>query len=227
VKTKRELLLSKPFLYGLIVISLIFFICLSLYGVWLGNDLAKRFLPTLCGLLVTFGIFTVFFDIREEREWKKVEDRIKKRIGSQIFDLFTMLTYFFEVDRVMFGDFNDRETWKNLERKQLKQMTEKVPLNDDLLKDLLEKRNLAMDYATTFDSIRIRISEDESKYGRFLNPKLRASLMDIQTSLERLRFELKFTIGSIEKLHQSLSPVFEEIVTQINNIRESGIDIGF
>jgi cell division protein FtsB len=228
VTKKREMLLPKRFLYSFIVIVLVFFICFSSYEVWLGNDLAARFLPTLCGLLVTFGIFTVFFDIREQREWKEVEDRVKKRIGSEIFSLFTMLRDFCEVDRSLVGDIHNRETWKESERKQLKQMTEKVTLIEPLVEDLLEKKDLALNYASMFDSIRTRISEIEGKYGRFLNPKLRAALMDIQDYLDDLRFELKLgSIGNAEKLHQSLSTLIEKIVKEINNIRESGIDIGF
>jgi hypothetical protein len=229
VKKKKELLLSKRFIYSLIVLVLIFFICLSLYEAHLGNDLAARFLPTLCGLLVTFGIFTVFFDVREELEWKEVEDRVKKRIGSEIFTLFKLLTDFCEVDKSLASaDRANIEKLKELERKQLEQMTGKVVLIETLLSDLLEKKDLAANFASLFDSIRIRISEIEGKYGRFLNPKLRVPLMDIQDCLDELRFELKLgSVGSAERLHQSLSTIIEKIIKEINNVRGNGIDIGF
>lgn len=220
--------MSKWFFYGLVAIALFVMICFSLYEMSLGNELASRFLPTLCGLLFTLAILTVFFDLREELEWKEVEDRVKKRIGSEIFSLFTMLRDFCEVDRSLVGDIHDRETWKEQERKQLRQMTDKVVPNESMVSDLLEKKDLALNYASLVDSNRIRISEIEGKYGRFLNPKLRAPLMDIQDCLEDLRFELKLgSVGSAEKLSESLSTIIEKIVKEINNIRENGIDIGF
>jgi hypothetical protein len=214
-----RLMVSKRFCYSLIAILLaIIFVAVWIASSSFNNDFANRFMPTLIGIIFNFAIFIVFFDLREKLEWKEVEDRVKKRIGSEIFSSFTLLTYFCEVDRSLDGDIHNRETWKKLERKQLKQMTEKVVLNELMVKDLSEKKDLALNYASLVESNRIRISEIEGKYFRFLNLKLRTSLMDIQDYLGDLRFEVKVSIVKKETI--------EKIAKEIASIQKSGIDIG-
>ena len=219
---------SKWFYYGLIAVLLAVLFCVDWYASYqFNNDFAVRFMPTLIGIVFNFVFLIVFFDLREKLEWKEVEDRTKKLIGSEIFSLFTLVGYFCEVDRSLQGNFHDRETWKELERKQLKQMIDEVVINEIMAKDLMEKNDLAMNYASMVESSRLRISEIENKYGRFLNPKLRASLMDIQNYLGTLRFELKLgNVGSAER-PQFLKDTIGKIVKEINNARENGIDIGF
>jgi len=227
LRMEHHLLLSKWFYYAVIVVALFIVILFALYEISLGNDMAARFLPTLIGLIVTLVIFTIFFDLREDLEWKKVEDRVKRRIGIQVHGIFIELSNFCEVDRVIVGEhaFTD-EAWRDLNRKQLKQMTEKVKLND-MAKEVWKKRDLALSYATLFDSRRARLSEIEGKYIRFLNPTLRASLMDIQDYLEDLRFEFRVGSAKEETFEKALAPIIEKIMKEIVQIRESGIDIGF
>jgi len=214
-----RLVYSKWFYYGLVAIALFVIICFLLYEMSVGNDMATRFLPTFVGLMFTLVIFMTFFDIRENLEWKEVEDRVKKRIGKEIHSIFVELSNLCEVDRESVGDVHNCEAWNEQRRKQLKQMTEKVELND-WAKEMLEKNGLALHLASFFDSRRTLLSEIEGKYFRFLNPKLRASLIDIQDCLEDLRFELKGRGADI-------STVIKKITKEIASIRESGIDIGF
>lgn len=226
-KKEHRLLLSKWFYYALIAIVLFILLCYALYETSLGNDMAARFLPTLFGLMFTLIIFTIFFDLREDLEWKKVEDRVKRRIGKQIHGIFVELSNLCEVQRVLFGaDISSDEAWRELNRKQLKQMAEKVKLTD-LAKELGEKPDLALSYATLVELRRTCLSEIEGKYIRFLNPTLRASLMGIQDYLEDLRFEFKVPGGNREALEKNLSTIIEKIMKEIITIRENGIDIGF
>jgi len=227
MKKEHHLLLSKWFAYALITIVLFILLCFTLYEMSLGNNMATKFLPTLFGLMFTLVIFTIFFDLREKLEWKKVEDRVKRRIGMRIHGIFVELSNLCDVDLVLEGDdiFSDK-AWRELQRKQLKQMTEKVKLNETA-KKLWKERKLAFSYATLFDSRRARLSEIESTYIRFLNPTLAASIMDIQDYLENLHFELTFPHSKIEIFEERLSTIIEKIVKEIVTIRENGIDIGF
>jgi hypothetical protein len=226
-KKIMKLLWSKWFYYLLTAILLLTFIILTGYGTLHHIDIAERFLPTFVGLFITVVIFYIFFDLREELEWKEVEGRVKRRIGSEIFDLFTLLRDFCEVDKSWVGgDSRDIEAFKKSERKQLKQMTEKIVLIGNLADDLITKKSLGQDYALMVDKIRVRISESEEKYGRFFSPKLRVSLMDVQDYLVDFRIELKLgTFGSNKTLSQSLSSIIGKLAKEINNIVENGIDI--
>ena len=227
MKKEHNLLLSKWFYYALITIALFILLCFTLYEMSLGNDMASRFLPTLFGLMFTLVIFTIFFDLGEDLEWKKVEDRVKRRIGIQIHGIFVELSNLCELEQRLVGNdlFSD-EAWKELNRKQLKQMTEKVKPND-IIKELWGKQDLALSWTTLFDSRRARLSEIEGKYIRFLNPTLRASIMDIQDYLEALRFAFRVPNAKREVFEKNLSTIIEKIVKEITTIRENGIDIGF
>jgi hypothetical protein len=219
--------LSKWFWYGVIAVFLAILLFADLGSAyWFNNDFAIRFMPTLFGLVFNFAIFIVFFDLREELEWKEVEGRVKSRIGREARSLFSFLIMFCQVDRVLFGDVQSEQTWKELDEKQFNQITKKVVLNESLMQDLLRERNLALNYALLGDGIRTRFSEIEDKYGRFLNPKLRASLMDIQDYLADFRYELK-SFGSTKRLSESLSPLIEKLAKEITTIRENGINVGF
>jgi hypothetical protein len=219
--------LSKWFYYSLVLVGLFFTLIFLLYETTLGNEMATRFLPTSASLIVTFGIFTIFFELREDLEWKKVEKRVRRRIGKQIHGLFVDLSSLCEVDRVLVGDdIQNDDAWKELNRKQLKQMSEKIILNDSI-KEILEKRDLAVGYATLFDLKRARLSEIEGKYLRFFDPTLRGSLMDIQDYLADLRFEFKVPSSNQARFEKTLSTIFENLVKEIIRIREKEIDIGF
>ncbi len=217
---KNRLILTKWFYYALIAVALIIAFCFTVYQISLGNDMATRFLPTIVGLMVTVVIFYTFFDWREDLEWKEVEDRVRKRIGREIFSLFTMLTGFCKVDRNLVGDADNIETRKELHCRQLKQMTEKVVLNEIMVAEFLSGINRF--YPSLFESNRNRLSQIEDKYGRFLNPKLKASLMDIQEFIEDFGFEMKPSYAK-----ETIKTLIEKIAKEIDSIRDSGIDIGF
>jgi len=219
-------LLSKRLYYGLFALIFIIILASFVYYSSTGNAFATQFIPEVCGWLVTLLIFTVFFDLREQLEWKSVENRVKKRIGKQIHGVFVELAHLCDVESALVADVLNDEAWKDLSRRQLKQLLSEVKLNDGV-KELWENRDLASSLASFFDSKRARLSEIEGKYFKFLNSELRASLMDIQDFLEDLRFELRVVSAKQETFYRGLSSVIGKIVKEIAKIREKGIDIGF
>jgi hypothetical protein len=94
---------SKWLYYGLIAIFLGILIIFDIYAVSLGNEMAERFLPTLLGLAFTFSIFIVFFDLREELEWKTVKKAVYSSIGLELALLFGELLRVVENEMDEFG----------------------------------------------------------------------------------------------------------------------------
>jgi energy-coupling factor transporter transmembrane protein EcfT len=221
---------SKWFCYALIAIFLIILISFLSYAVLLGNEMALRFLPTVLGLAFTFFIFIVFFDLREKLEWKSVENKVKKSIGSQLLRIFGELLYLCGLEE-HYLSLDDRllMNYKN----RLEQLsTSKVEL-DSIAEELSKNKELANDYATFFES-RIHLLRDtEDRYWKFLSPEFHTSLMEIQGGLWELWRALsiiplmKHFRERREARYESLSNSVAKVAKGIAKIRESGLDIGF
>jgi len=84
LKRDYSIVLSKWLYYALIALFLGIIIVFDIYAVSLGNEMAERFLPTLSGLAFTFSILVVFFDLREELEWKTVKKSVYSAIEMRL-----------------------------------------------------------------------------------------------------------------------------------------------
>lgn len=192
-----------------------------------GHDMATNLIAEIFGLFFTLVVFMMFFDFRERIEWKSVEAKVKRRIGRQIHVIFTELLFLCDVEMVLVGDPSSDEAWKKLSQRQLDILTSaKIKINESA-KELWEKRDLASNLASIFDSRRAYLSEVEGKYLKFLDSELQSSLMDIQDYLERLRLELRVMRAKKEYFYESLSILIGKIMKEIAQTRKSGIDIGF
>lgn len=222
--------MSKWFCYALIAIFLIILISFLSYAVLLGNEMALRFLPTVLGLAFTFFIFIVFFDLREKLEWKSVDDKVKKSIGSQLLRIFGELLYLCGLEEHYLS--LDDKLLINYKKRLEQLSTSKVEL-DSIAEELSKNKELANDYATFFES-RIQLLRDtEDRYWRFLSPEFHASLMEIQGGIWELWRALlviplmrDFREGR-EGRYESLSNSVAKVAKGIAKIRESGLDVGF
>jgi hypothetical protein len=221
VTKKRELLLSKLFLYPTIIIALTFFICLSSYEVWLGNDLAERFLPTLCGLLVTFGIFTVFFDVREEREWKTVREKVMRRISNQLQAIAADVSYLYDADvNITMNDINE-VGWNKMSRKYLDALVSgKFKLTYEG-----KDKEVNQKLAETFLLRERMLGGIEDVYGKFLKSDIQRSLMNLEDYLHNLSFD--FTLINKVKNYkpEKVPDLIQKIGQEIDHLSKSGVKV--
>jgi hypothetical protein len=212
--------LSKWFWYIVVIIILCSLIALMTYLSLQGIDFASRFLPTLLGLLITLAIFYVFFDLREELEWKTVRDRVMRRIGNQLHGVFEDVSELCEVN-VPF-DF-ERDDFKKYPEKKLNELVVKGIKLNDLWKD--EEKSLW--FADRFDRLWDALGTIETRHEKFLSPTLQDSLLNIEESLHALSFECHATDFNEENRKHFIIVHVGKIVKEIDKLRKSGIDVGF
>lgn len=221
-KKERHLLLSKWFYYGLIAVVLLILTVLSLYGISVGYDIALRFLPTLGGLWFTFGIFYVFFDVREKLEWKSVEGKVMKGIEREIDSIFTELSLMCRVNMIFFGESGiTEEALKKRKEEELERLANNIELNQDIVDEIFEKgrAGVALELASYFDKHRILLSEIETKYPKFLDPQLQTALMEIQEYLGYLRYELRVMPVKKERFYKDLFEIIGKIMKAMNEAK--------
>lgn len=149
--------------------------------------MAANFITEIFGLIFTLAFFIVLFESREKLEWKSIGDTVLKRLGREIHGLFVDLANVCKVTRgggvppnVTFNEF-----FRQLFFIQLEELNKKVELNA-LGKKYFSKGALS----TLFKERGEYLSELELKYGKFLDPTLVKSLMEIQDNLYHLSIEL-------------------------------------
>ncbi len=219
---KCGLLLSKWFYYGLIAVVLLILTILSLYGISVSYDITLRFLPTLGGLWFTFGIFYVFFDVREKLEWKSVEGKVMKRIDGEIDSIFTELSLMCEVNMIFFGESGiTEEVLRKQKEEELERLANNIELNQHTVDEIFEKGRdgVALELASYFDKHRILLSEIETKYPKFLDPQLQTALMEIQEYLGYLRYELRVMPMKKERFYKDLSKIIGKIMKAMNEAK--------
>ena len=189
----------------------------------LSIDFALRFLPTLFGLLITFSIFIVFFDLREELEWKTVRDRVMRRIGNQLFDIIWTVDSLLEaeIDYGMEGT-TEVDYYKLSEKKLNALITGKFKLNipsrdQDLMARLSQGYNRRENL----------IGEIIGNYGKFLSSEIQCLLMDIEEHLGSLSFQLKLPIIVEGYEPKKITDLLSKIGQEIDEMRKKGIDVGF
>jgi hypothetical protein len=198
---------------------------LAINGI-INQDLQLNLFSESWGLLFTLFFFIMIFDLREFLEWKRVETKVSKRIGREINLIFMNLKDLCKVSTGLQGNSPDLESWKELCNRQLEQMT-KQEIVLEFGKELLEKGELAKDYAPFIQSRNNGLSIVEGKYLRFLSPEIQESLMEIEQELDEIYFTLNWSALSGANDYKKLSKSISEIMKQIVKIRENGIDIGF
>ena len=231
----QKLLLKKWFWYSLIFLALLCFSWFLLPIALEGNELAANFLAEVFGLLFTVVILFMFLETRELLEWKSVEERVRRRIGSEIEAIFIRLADLCEIAGVgSLGYYTDEELWKKQKEEAFKTLTSgEIKFNREGRK-LWDKEKLASSLASYFDSRRAYLSEIEGKYLKFLDSELQASLMDIQDHLKSLNVDLTTIRGILqefegkkENFYQSLSDSIRKTMAEIAKIRDREIDLGF
>ena len=217
----RELFLSKWLYYSTIAVALfiLFIYCLPL--AWEGNDIAANFLSEVFGLLFTLAIFIVILDFREWLEWKKVEDRVKRRIGILIRATFDTLSIFCTVESVHYEP-HSKEKQIELVEKQLNTLASKDFKFTQQAENNLLDVNIRRDFAKILDSRANRLGGIEERYSKLLGSEVRASLMDIQEYLDNLRIDFGSPHRQNEEYFDSVRALIRKIMVETQKLKKKG-----
>lgn len=220
VTKMQRLVVSKWFYYGLIAILLVIIFFAVSYASSFNNDFAIRFMPTLIGIAFNFFILIVFFDLREELEWKTTRKKIMNRIGRQLYGVFQDVSSLCEVG-VRF-DF-EKGDYKKYDEKKLQALTTK----EITINDAWEKEETSRYYAQMFQGLEDALGEIERRHGNHISPYLQNSLINLEEYLHSLSFECLLTFGNKEDRKMFIVDAVGKTMKEIDEMRKNGIDVGF
>ena len=235
----RKLFLSKWLYYSTIAVALLILFFYFLPLAWEGHDIATNFLSEIWGLFFMLAIFLIILDFREWLEWKSVEDRVKKKIGRKIGEIFSHFSLLCVVKKT-----STENTIQEISDMQLSALaSEEVKLNAVYKKWLLEEEDERSYHAWFAEASRAYLAEIEHRYSKFLDSELLASLMDIQDYLEKLRWELRLMPKRKEELMpqrmkelmpqrkalfvRSISDLIGKIMREIQRLKRKGMWINW
>lgn len=179
------------------------------------RDIGVNFLTDSIFMMFTIIFLSWLINYRANLSWKSVKKYVFKRISTQIFGLFTDLSNFCKCTSV--GGMAEGETMeqfrKNIFFRQLEELNAGCKLNS-----IGRKYFLTDSLATLFDKREQYLNNIETKYSRFLEPKLVESLAIIQDNLHVLNQSIKIREKMKESFGINDEQYFESIETTINKI---------
>ncbi len=226
----KKALYSKWFYYILIGIILLFFMfvvfpILLAYGI-INQDLNLNLFSETWGLLFTLLFFVMLFELNSVLEWKKVENRVKWRIGWEIYGIFDNILNLCEVKTTTGDTGKDVSAWKDAKKRQLEEVTKGKIVLSEFGMDVLEDSTIVKNYAEGLTARKNNLSNFELKYYRFFSSDVQCSLMDIQIEIEKILMEIWRSQFLKTKDRDRITNSAEKIMTEIANLSENGIGVG-
>jgi hypothetical protein len=226
LKIKFEnIYLSKWFYYAIIAVFLAVVYLFTQVGVAANNDFDLRFNPTLTGLIISFAIFIVFFDLREYLELKQSEKPLKARIGKQLYLVFDEVTSILKIDICQQFCGETEENWiqRNDKLKLEKLVAEGITIADDTWDE-----NLIEMYSKVLDNLIKNLDNIDERYSKQLNSNayLRDSIITLEDSLQSLKSNLRWGL-ELKDMRKMAAKDVEKIVGVISDLRKNKIDLGF
>lgn len=216
----RNLLFSKWFYYGLIAVALVivsfFVLCES---VFFTNDFAIRFLPTLIGLLFNFFIFIVFFDVREKLEWKPLEQKVKYNLKKDFFSIHLELVSLCGLADFLLQPESEYEVSGKFNIKKFNEDELEYLLKHDSIENLGKADN---EHAAFFQRRSISMSDTLNRYGKFLEPKIQCSLMDLEDCLDSMSYYLLSSRLLEKDKKELLLGEIKKIELELKNLQNRG-----
>jgi hypothetical protein len=221
---------SHWFYYLLIGITLLFcifviFPILLACGI-IDRDLHLNLFSEFVGLLVTLILFTMLLEGTKLLDWRKVESKVKWRIGWEIYGIFDNVLNLCEVKTTTGGAGRDISAWKDAKKRQLEEVTKGKIVLSELGMQVLEDSKLAKSYAEALTTSKNNLSNFELKYYRFFSSDVQCSLMDIQIEIEKILMEIWRSEFLKTKDRDRLTKSAEKIMKEIANLSENGIGVG-
>jgi len=202
------------------------FICFSLI-IWaviipITPDFGINLLTESVFMVLSIIFLSLLYDIREERRWKPIRDKITKRVVADILEnLFLLAQNLCALPK-------DKEY---LTLTELANM-EKVVLRDDIVDFFSEKRNL-YGYMKNLDEIVKSLHSIQVEYSRLFEPEIIERLVTLELCTrdfhQTLKFLTKVKIEFSDKndgkefFEGSLAPLIDKIVKEIYELYNTGI----
>ena len=211
------------FVIGLLLICLWFFVIPYFLTLKIIDaNLAFNLISEIMGLFFTLGIFIVLLEYREWLVWRKISKKVINRIGRQLQSIFNIIADLCKVIDVHFdhGAFDS----KKYREGQLKGLVTK----EIKLKDSWKEKEVSLFFADRIERAWEAIGIIDTRHGKFLNPDLQCSLLDIEDSLHKISFDLHFTDANMGDREKFLKIELKKLSKELGKLRERKlVDIGF
>lgn len=221
----RQILLSRWFYYFFITLGLFSFILVILpYFIQnqiISPDLGRNLFSEGWGILFTLLFLVMIFELRDWFQWKSVREQVFRRLGSEL-----QYICYFLLSIVDVGNAKERI-------RHISNLKGKIALNstgEEFFVKPKESDNIV--FMRRILKGQQYLSEIETKYFRFIDPKLRLSIMKVQIGLEELGFHFELRNAFIERGRENayldmIESDIRDMLTEIYKIYEMGIEISF
>jgi len=200
------------------------FICFSLI-IWtvivpISPDLGVNLFTESIFMVLSIVFLSLLYDVREERRWKPIRDKIIERVVTDNLENLFLLAQ------------NLCALPKNRDYSTLAELAnmEKVVLRNDIVDFFSEKRNL-YGYIEGFDEISKKLHSIQVEYSRLFEPEIIERLVTLELYTrdlyQTLKFltKIKFSDKSNEKkfFEKSLTPLIDKIIKETYRLYNMGI----
>lgn len=177
-------------------------------------------------MALTVVFLSLLVDLREKQEWKDVEIWVMGKLRKRLYKLFNILARFIYPETFPTRPSKE-EVFRILDA--LKEMKE-ATLNDYAYhyyfpEPLDDMSIYQLDILFGFKKY---LSDLESKYSRFIDPKIRISLMEIQSYLDSLEADFNLVTkfpSSQEVVEKDMPKSILGIMKEIHKLHKLGVEI--
>lgn len=236
----KRFLSSRGFYYLIIILGLFLFI-FGILPYWIHNQVISRELgdnlfAESWGILFTVLLLSIGIELGERLRWKPLKDRMRKKIGSQIRNIFLDLVKLVETSKDTTLPSKKEKLADKLKRTITKQLQELMGKEEIELskwgKKALTTEYLIDKYISMFQEDKQALDEVESKYFNLLRePEIIKSIINIQKDLELLVWLIKEGYfwreneGKREAYFKHLSTTVHRIIKEISSLDKLGIEV--
>jgi len=191
------------------------------------TDAAFKIFMTTVGTGLTVLVLDKIWKYEEEKKWKSVKNEVSKLLSDEVYGIFTDFANILIPLIVVAGE-TPEEIFGKTEEHQLNELARLASGSREQIKRrLLEERHLINgDYGGLFDKRYAHLDDIDKKYGKFLEPKILRSLIDLQRHLQslsgniRTRGKLNGTTG-----HFLIPSIEEKIFYRVHEVMKSLQDL--
>jgi len=163
----------------------------------------KIFMMTL-GTGLTVLVLDRIWRYEEEKRWKAVKDDVHSLLSDEVYGIFTDFAIVLIPMKVVSAE-KHADIIKKTKEYQLEELAKLASGNvDEIKKRLLEEEHLLSgDYGELFDKRYSYLNDIDTKYGKFLEPKILKPLINLERHLKsisgniRARNKMRGTLGEI------------------------------
>lgn len=231
---------SRWFYYLLSILGLFIFIFgflpFLIHNHTISPELGDNLFAESWGILFTVLLLMIGIDLGERLRWKPLKDRVLKKVGSQIRNIFLDLMPLVETSKDTALPSKKEKLEEKLKRtisKHLQELREKekIELSERGKKALSDKRSIDL-RIKLFQEDKQSLNELEIKYSNLLKePEIIRSIINIQKDLELLIWFIKdgYLWREDEKKREAyfehIATIIHRIIHEISKLDKEGIEV--